>query len=262
MKTGIDISQYQAPAKIDYDKLANNIDFAIIRAGFTGYGTGQDRHTDPMFEKHYKELTARGVPCGAYWYSVATSVAEGRADAEYFLNVIKGKKFAYPVYIDTEDTHRQRPAGRTLVTAAVYAFCEAVEKKGYFVGIYASESWFNHEIDYSQLTRFDMWVANWSAKSRPMAKFAGMWQYTSDGNVSGYSGRLDMNRSYKDYPVIMNNNGLNGFSKSGAQWVTNELVSAVIRGEWGNGQERKNRLASAGYDYQTVQNAVNKRLYG
>lgn len=39
-----------------------------------------------------------------------------------------------------------------------------------------------------------------------------------------------------------------------------ELAREVIDGKWGNGQDRKNRLTSAGYDYQAVQRRVNELL--
>ena len=39
-----------------------------------------------------------------------------------------------------------------------------------------------------------------------------------------------------------------------------ELATEVIRGDWGNGQERKDRLTNAGYDYSAVQSIVNSRL--
>lgn len=39
-----------------------------------------------------------------------------------------------------------------------------------------------------------------------------------------------------------------------------ELAREVIKGLWGNGQDRKNRLISAGYDYTAVQNRVNELL--
>lgn len=38
------------------------------------------------------------------------------------------------------------------------------------------------------------------------------------------------------------------------------VVTEVIMGLWGNGNERKRRLAAAGYDYKTVQAEVNRRL--
>lgn len=39
-----------------------------------------------------------------------------------------------------------------------------------------------------------------------------------------------------------------------------ELATEVIRGDWGNGQVRKDRLTNAGYNYSEVQAIVNARL--
>ena len=39
-----------------------------------------------------------------------------------------------------------------------------------------------------------------------------------------------------------------------------ELAEEVLNGIWGNGEERKNALESAGYNYNKVQNAVNVLL--
>lgn len=39
-----------------------------------------------------------------------------------------------------------------------------------------------------------------------------------------------------------------------------ELAKEVIQGKWGNGEDRKNRLTKAGYDYQTVQAEVNRLM--
>ena len=41
-----------------------------------------------------------------------------------------------------------------------------------------------------------------------------------------------------------------------------ELAREVIAGNWGNGQDRKNRLTSAGYDYSAVQAKVNELMGG
>lgn len=40
----------------------------------------------------------------------------------------------------------------------------------------------------------------------------------------------------------------------------NEIVQEIIRGEWGNGQERIDRLHEAGYAFENLQNAVNELL--
>ena len=41
-----------------------------------------------------------------------------------------------------------------------------------------------------------------------------------------------------------------------------EIAKEVIAGKWGNGDDRKNRLASAGYNYNTIQSLVNQMLSG
>ena len=42
---------------------------------------------------------------------------------------------------------------------------------------------------------------------------------------------------------------------------SNEIIAnEVIKGLWGNGQERKNRLSKAGYNYEAIQKIVNQKL--
>lgn len=41
-----------------------------------------------------------------------------------------------------------------------------------------------------------------------------------------------------------------------------EIAQEVLDGKWGNGQERRERLTSAGYVYEKVQSIVNALVYG
>ena len=43
--------------------------------------------------------------------------------------------------------------------------------------------------------------------------------------------------------------------------TVNELALEVIRGLWGNGEERKKRLQNAGYDYYEIQKRVGQIYY-
>jgi len=54
-------------------------------------------------------------------------------------------------------------------------------------------------------------------------------------------------------------NELLGAAKTEAVDLT-EVAKKVIRGEFGNGEERKQKLAAAGYDYAAVQAKVNELL--
>jgi hypothetical protein len=50
--------------------------------------------------------------------------------------------------------------------------------------------------------------------------------------------------------------------KSGASSLksVDEIAKEVIRGDWGNGDERKKKLTAAGYDYAAVQKRVNEMV--
>ena len=51
-------------------------------------------------------------------------------------------------------------------------------------------------------------------------------------------------------------------SPTPSQKSIDELAHEVIRGEWGNGSDRRIRLEGAGYDYDAVQDRVNEILEG
>ena len=42
--------------------------------------------------------------------------------------------------------------------------------------------------------------------------------------------------------------------------TVDEIVKEVIRGDWGNGDERKKRIIAAGYDYYVVQARVSQLM--
>lgn len=43
-----------------------------------------------------------GLPKGEYFYGNAKSVAEAKKEAEYFISILSGKKYEYPVFYDVE----------------------------------------------------------------------------------------------------------------------------------------------------------------
>ena len=49
-------------------------------------------------------------------------------------------------------------------------------------------------------------------------------------------------------------------SSASTQKSIDEIAREVIRGDWGNGADRQNRLVQAGYDYSEVQRRVNELL--
>ncbi len=55
-------------------------------------------------------------------------------------------------------------------------------------------------------------------------------------------------------------NQLLGAKTSSSRKTNEEIANEVIKGLWGNGAERKNKLSAAGYDYNAIQSIVNKKL--
>ena len=207
---GIDISEHQNGLSL---KKVQGIDFVILRAGFTGWGTGVDYNKDKCFEEWYEEAKAIGMSVGAYWYSCANTKEKGENEAKFmYQNCLKGKKFEYPIYIDVEEPRHQTGKKRG-VTDAIIGFCEYLEAKGYYVGIYASDySGFRDKMYLNDLKAYDKWVANWDSLPTYVTDY-GMHQTTSNGKITGYGGRLDLDTAYKNYPEIMKDNGLNGYKK-------------------------------------------------
>lgn len=241
---GIDVSVHNGAA-IDFKKVkAAGIDFVMIRAGFGKSLTQKDKY----FERNYAAATAAGLHVGAYWYSYATSSAEMLQEADVFLTAIKGKRFDMPVYIDVEG-NRTFACGKSAVSEMVRAFCEKMEKAGYFCGIYtfraAAGKYFTDEV----LKRFALWLAEWG-KSLKYDGAYGIWQYTDKGKVSGVSGNVDRDTCIVDYPSIIKQKCKNGYTKQDITYTVKagEKLSEIAAkcGISVDDLAEKNKLISAG----------------
>lgn len=215
---GIDISVHQGIINFDKVKYDQNCGFIMIRAGYRGYGDGS-LNKDNNYELNYQSCVSRGIPVGAYFFSQAKSYTEGVDEAKYMLKLIQGKKFQYPICIDTELSGAKYNGGRadnislSERTSAVMGFCKTIEENGYYAMIYCSSSWLNTKLNAEALKGYDKWIAKWSI-IKPAASYnCGIWQNSNNGQVNGIRTRVDTNIAYSNYPSIMVNNGLNGYSK-------------------------------------------------
>lgn len=207
---GLDLSEYQQG--IDFDKIKEEYDFVILRAGFTGYGDGVSKHKDSTFEEFYNSAKERELDVGAYYYSCANSYEKGAEEARFlYENVLKGKTFEYPIYIDVEENRYQK-VGKIQMAEAIKGFCDYLESVGYYAGVYANNNYFNNYIETNMLSSYPKWLAYWTS-NKPSFSYGeyGLWQNSNSGYIDGF--RVDTNYSYKDYPRIMKENGLNGFIK-------------------------------------------------
>ena len=210
----LDVSKYQPT--INYAATAKDIDGVILRCGITYWGA-QNKDVDSCFEQHYAGFKAQGVPVGVYYYSAADSVAQAKLEAQKCLEIIKGKQLEYPVYFDMENNERQGNLSGAQRYEIADAFLSTVEAAGYFVGFY-SYSAFIQKIGteyFNKLkAKYSIWLADY--RKIPASYTRDMWQYTSGGSVAGINGRVDLSYCYKDFPTIIKNAGLNGYTKAAA----------------------------------------------
>ena len=210
---GIDVSVHNGV--IDWNKVkAAGIQFAILRAGY-GRVVSQK---DGKFEENYKNAKAAGIPVGAYWYSYAVTPDEARLEAQVCLEILKGKQFEFPIFFDQEEK-KTLDTGKANCSAMIRAFCEVLEKAGYWVGLYTSRSCLSTHIEDDIKTRYAIWAAEWASKLNYSGS-VGIWQYSSKGKINGISGDIDLDTAYVDYPASVKKAGLNGFAKQTAAPAT------------------------------------------
>lgn len=200
---GIDVSKWNGD--IDWSKVKKaGVEFVLISCG-----TSQS--SIDSFEKNYKEAKNNGIMVGVYRYSYAKTEESAVKEAQSLLNNIKGKQLEFPIVIDIEDSSLTK-LSRQEKTDIVKAFCEEIENAGYYAMYYCNLNWLNSHLYKDQLSKYDLWLAQWNV-TEPSVE-CGIWQMYDNGEIDGISGNVDMNMSFKDYPSIMIEKGINGYIKN------------------------------------------------
>ena len=192
-KVGIDVSSHQG--EIDWQAVRQSgVEFAVIRAGFRGYGDGSTRQ-DECFSYNIESARENGLEVGIYFFSQALNEEEARAEAHEVLSMLEGYEIQLPIYYDwepiTEDEARTDTISASELTACAKAFCQVIEAAGYRAGIYFN---LNIAVDYYhilELGDYAFWLAEY--QETPSFPFAfSMWQYTSQGTVAGVDTNVDL----------------------------------------------------------------------
>lgn len=210
---GIDVSYYQYT--IDWDKVKKSgVQFAIIRAGYRGWGSSGSLVEDNKFKENLLGAKKAGLKVGVYFYTQAITSAEVKEEANFCINLLKkyGVKPDLPIYYDiesvytgTSDVGRLDAAGlsKAQTTQNCKTFCDTVKKAGYKSGVYSYYSFMtgsSARIDGPALGKnYDVWLAHYTNKTDYPGEYT-TWQYSSSGQVPGISTRTDMNVRYVNDP--------------------------------------------------------------
>lgn len=249
---GIDVSVHQG--KINWDLVAPNIDFAIIRCG---YGSDLTHQDDKQFENNVKACQRLGIPFGVYLYSYANTDEKLQSEIQHALRMLK-KTECHPfcVYFDMEDAVTTK-LGKTKLTEYGLTFCKAMSAYGFKAGIYANQYWCNTYLDIAKIhsAGYSIWCAKYSTSKPVIDAPYDIWQFSSKERLAGIAGYVDMNYMYNDIrhkPAVTEPIKLS----------TDALADAIIEGKFGNDNERVENLKTLGYtaaEITAAQAEVNRR---
>ena len=200
---GIDVSKYQGT--IDWKKVKESgIEFAMIRLGSRGYGSGQ-LILDDNFVTNITGAKEAGVKVGVYFYSQAVSVEEAVEEANFTAGALLNYGVTYPVVCDVEwvenDTARTDKLTSKERTEYVCKFCETIKTFGYVPMIYATKDMLIAGLDVDRIDDYDVWLQDDCVEGVGTDypyQFT-MWQYSQKGTVNGVSGAVDMDLCFVNY---------------------------------------------------------------
>jgi len=155
---GIDVSKWQG--EINWQKAKSaGAQFAFVRAGSVDNPTGTC-YEDFQFQRNAR-LALPVMPVGFYWYFRPNQNAVKQA--EFFMNVIRGKDYKlYP----TVDVEENGGLSASSVAIAIWSFLNRVyQQMGVRCLIYTSSGFWNSYVERTTWVReYPLWVAHWNVQ--------------------------------------------------------------------------------------------------
>lgn len=259
---GFDISNWQA----GMDVAALPADIIIVKA------TEGLNFVDKTGAPFYEAAKKAGKLLGFYHFARNNNP---EAEAQFFhKNTKNWSKEAVPI-LDLEDE-----AIRDWANYATRFINEYHRLTGVYPMLYTSAGYLRRLRNAGLEKKCALWCAGYPTPATgwlsnqsipygvaPWAVATG-WQFTSSFAVQGR--RIDANYFYLDakgWKAIATGGKATTTTTAPAKPATStgkktvdELAKEVIAGKWGNGADRKARLAKAGYSYDAVQAEVNRQL--
>ena len=296
MKNGIDVSSWQK--EIKWDKVKSHIEFAIIRVGYgSDYKSQDDKYAERNMSECERLGIPYGVYL--YSYATSENMIDSEV-AHTLRVVGNHKPFCVYIDMeDSKTSHLGKTkltsfAKRFCEAVKVKGFkvgvyanqnwfrnylnCKELYNAGY--SIWAAKYSSNEPIIDS---KFDIWQYSSSGKVDGISGNVDMNRMYNDiinkkeevkktvselvdevlagkwGNGEDRKKRITAaGYNYGEVQAAVNNKCKEALKP--AKKTVNEIAKEVINGKWGNGADRKKRLAAAGYNYSEVQAAVNKML--
>jgi lysozyme len=210
---GVDVSHHQDPNRIDYPRLVDeaNVRFAIVRIAYGG-------RADRFAAAHIEGFRKAGAQVGVYAFALPTGQPSAQVQRSFAAATKAGwlPDADLPFFLDVElpplGKHRERhanlsPQQRSEMFGTMLAQLDRLTNRN--VGIYTGPSYWNQYVRSPIPPSLVYWAARYPSKrvnpdprgllERQPQKIAGkgqdfaIWQYSNNGRLPGYDGRLDLN---------------------------------------------------------------------
>ena len=241
---GIDVSSHQA--KMDVSTYP--CDFVICKA------TEGTSYVNPVCDTHYQQAKSSGKLLGVYHFARPDTGNSPEAEADFFVKNIQGYIGEAVLALDLECAGWQNYASWSK------AWLDRVtEKTGVRPLFYSPGDGFQNFKDLLNSGNYGVWACS------DQSYYAGT---TVVIQQSVYD-NLDHDEFYGDaaaWHKYANPSGTSQAAQTRApapqpvKKSNDEIAQEVINGAWGDGDDRRNRLTAAGYDYNAIQSIVNAKL--
>lgn len=252
MKYGIDISQAQMFVNLDFKRVSEDLDFVIMRLG-------ESTKIDDRVKEYNNECIKYSIPRSYYWYTHATDSTQVERECEVIKRAVLENKIPKDafVFIDIEYTQTIKIE---VDLVKLYKHFEEVLKSVVHVGLYTFAELYRTR--FAGKIQTDLWLAHWNNTPGQSSYNYGqlLHQY---GLVKYANAEIDgdaFTRPETEFNRIFITENKNDKVYNTVLKPYYIVANEVINGDWGNGDDRRNRLMAAGYDYKKVQSEVNDLL--
>ncbi|WP_343208937.1 GH25 family lysozyme [Anaerolentibacter hominis] len=181
MDRGIDVSSWQG--KINFARVAR----AGIKVVYIRSSLGSD-YTDPQFRRNYKEAKKHGLKVGFYHFVTARSKEQARAQARFFVSVLRETDPDCALAMDFESFGTLNRREINEIAEEFIKTAGNLSKKS--MAVYSDQYNAAHTFDET-LTKYPLWIAQYGVR-RPSSDirwkdWAG-WQYSDKGRIDGIGG--------------------------------------------------------------------------
>ncbi len=221
-------------SNINFDYVSKNVDFVILKA--IGKAENISRGGE-IFSDVYNEChNTHNIKTGVYYELFLTS-----GDLSNTSNItkkvnslvdnlnnynLKGRKFEYPIYIGLNEMSYFVSSSYHYKNIIKALNSRLVQTYNKWMGIYVNKSNLN-VINNQSLSKKDtirtdyaFWVSDRSMKYNENEYYMtedhgdqlGMWEYTDIGRVIGVKTECDMSFCFVDYPTLIKNKKMNGYT--------------------------------------------------